>query len=268
MKRGYAFKARVYLFCVSFLSLTSGFHTMVAEAKQTGRPLGEMASRGEVKFESRKRVWKDVEPSQFPVFPGMKIKTENGVSLINLEGNRQIEVQEKTLLSIDRNDQIQLTQGAVHFRFPAMTELSFKVGELTVVPSRSLQVSKKTLPVSQTSEATIGFISVQSDGAVTLKSLRGSFSVLNQEGSVLAVLSSNDTVTLPSVKVKIPSNGMVAQAQASEKSRDPAKSSKFLGIPTWAWIATSMALGVAIIAVIGITTTGGGGDGTPTPVCP
>ena len=268
MKRGFSFKAWVYLFCVSFLFMTCGFHTMVAEAKQMGRPLGEMASRGEVKFESRKWVWKNVEPSQFPVFPGMKIKTEKGVSLINLEGNRQIEVKEKTLLSIDRNDQIELTQGAIHFRLPATTELRFKVGELTVVPSKSLQVSQKPLPVSQKSEATIGFISVHSNGAVTIKSHQGSLSVLNQESAVLAALSSKDTVTLPSVTVKIPSNGMVAQA--SEKSGDPAESSKFLGIPTWVWIATGMALGVAIVAVIGITTTGGDGDGAaaPAPVCP
>jgi len=63
MKRGFAFKAWVYFLCVSFLLLANGFHTMIAEAKEMGRPLGEMVSRGEVKLESRKSVWKSVELS-------------------------------------------------------------------------------------------------------------------------------------------------------------------------------------------------------------
>jgi hypothetical protein len=238
---------------------------MVAEAKEMGRFLGEMVSAGEVKFESRKGVWKNVERSQFPIFPGMRIKTGKGASLVTLEGNRQIDVGEKSLLSFDRNDEIQLTQGSIHFRFPATAELSFKVGELTVIPSKSFRASKNPLPVSPKSEATIGSISIHSNGAVTVKSLQGALSVLNQR-VVLAALSSKDTVTLPSVTVKGPSN--VRVAQASGKTRDPAESSKFLGVPTWLWIATGMALGVAAVAVIGITTTGGDGDEAVVPVCP
>src|SRR5512147_429520 len=142
MKRGYALKAWVYLLCVSFLLLTSGLHTTIAEAKDVGRPLGEMVSRGEVKFEAKKSVWKDVEPSQFLIFRGMRIKTEGGVSLINLEGSLQIEVGKNTLLSFDRNDEIQITNGAINFRLPATAELSFKVGELTLVRSKSPQASK------------------------------------------------------------------------------------------------------------------------------
>ena len=265
MKRRFAFKAWVYFLCVSFLLLASGFYTMVAEAKQMGRPLGEMVSRGEVKFESRKAVWKNVELSQFPIFPGMRIKTEKGASLITLEGNRQIEVREKSLLSFDRNDEIQLTQGAINFRLPTTAELIFKVGELTVIPSKSFQASKNPLPVSPKSEATIGFISVHSNGAVTVKSLQGSLSVLNQERVVLAALSSKDTVTLPSVTVNVPSNVMVAQA--SEKTKDPAEPSKFLGVPIWVWTATVSGLAIAAIIVVAATS-GGGGDGASVPVCP
>ena len=84
---------------------------MVAEAKEMGRPLGEMVSRGEVKFESRKSVWKNMELTQFPIFSGVRIKTEKGACLITLEGNRQIEVRENSLLSFDRNDQMHLAQG-------------------------------------------------------------------------------------------------------------------------------------------------------------
>ena len=75
MSRGFAFKAWVYFLCVSFLLLANGFHTMMAEAKEMGRPLGEMVSKGDVKFESKKAVWKNVELSQFPIFPGARIKT-------------------------------------------------------------------------------------------------------------------------------------------------------------------------------------------------
>ena len=266
IKREFAFKAWVHFLCVSFLLLANGFHTLIAEAREMGRPLGEMVSKGEVKFESRKAVWKDVEPSQFPIFPGMRIKTEKGASLVTLEGGRQIEIKEKSLLSFDRNDQIQLTQGAIYFRLPATAELSFKVGDLMVIPSKSLQASKNFLPVSPKSEATIGSISVHSNGAVTIKSLQGSLSVLNQERVVLASLSSKDAVTLPSVTVSVPSNVMVAQA--SEKTRDPVDSSRFLGVPIWVWTATISGVAIAAVVVVAVATGHGGGDGTAVPVCP
>jgi len=264
MKRGFAFKAWVYLLCVSFLFLASGFHTMVGEAKEMGRPLGEMVSRGEVKFESRKAVWKNVELSQFPIFPGMRIKTGKGASLITLEGNRQIEVRKNSFLSFDRSDEIQLTQGTIDFRLPSVAELSFKVGDLTVIQSKSLQASKNPLPVSPKSEATIGSISVHSNGAITIKSLQGSLSVLNQERVVLAALSSKDTVTFPSVTVKIPPREMLAQAGKKTINLDP-HSSNFLGIPDWGWVA--IVCGVAITAsVVIIAATGdGGGDGLSCP---
>jgi len=264
MKRGFAFKAWVYLLCVSFLFLASGFHTMVGEAKEMGRPLGEMVSRGEVKFESRKAVWKNVELSQFPIFPGMRIKTGKGASLITLEGNRQIEVRKNSFLSFDRSDEIQLTQGTIDFRLPSAAELSFKVGDLTVIQSKSLQASKNPLPVSPKSEATIGSISVHSNGAITIKSLQGSLSVLNQERVVLAALSSKDTVTFPSVTVKVPPREMLAQAGKKTINLDP-HSSNFLGIPDWGWVA--IVCGVAITAsVVIIAATGdGGGDGLSCP---
>ncbi len=267
MKGRFAFKAWVYFLCVAFLLLASGFHTMVAEAKGIGRPLGEMVSKGEVKFESRKAVWKNVERSQFPIFPGMRIKTEKGASLVTLEGNRQIEIKEKSLLSFDRSDQIQLTQGAIHFRFPATAELSFKVGELTVIPSKSLQASKNPLPGSPKSEATIGSISLHSNGAVTVKSFQGSLSVFNQKRVVLAALSSKDTVTLPSATVNTPLKVMVAQA--SEKTRNPAESSNFLGIPTWGWLTIGSAVVAATSITVALVAGGdGGGGGAAVPICP
>jgi hypothetical protein len=268
VERGFVFKGWVYFLCVSFLLLAGGFHTMIVEANGMSRPLGEMVSRGEVKFDSGKAVWRNVELSQFPIFAGMRIKTGKGASLITLEGNRQIEVGENSLLLFDRSDQMHLTQGTIHFRLLATAELSFKVGDLIVIQSKSPQASKNPSAVSPKSEATIGSISVHSNGAVSVRTLQGSLSVLNQKGVPLASLSSGSTITLPSVAVNGPSK--VTVAQGDKKTDDPEpESGKFLGVPTWVWIATGMALGVATVAVIGITTTGGGGSGGATVVvCP
>ncbi|MBP1699818.1 MAG: hypothetical protein H6Q41_5006 [Deltaproteobacteria bacterium] len=267
MKKGFVFKAWVYFLCESFLLLASGSHTMIIEAKELGRPLGEMVSRGEVKFEARKAVWKPVELSQFPIFQAVRIKTEKGASLITLENNSQIDVGENSFLSFDRSDQMHLTRGTIDFRLPSTAELSFKVGDLMVIPSKSLQVSKTPSAVSPKNEATIGSISVHPNGAVTVESLQGSLSVLNQGRAVLASLSSKDAITLPSVTVNVPSNVMVAQA--SEKTRDPAESSKFLGVPIWIWTVTISGVAIAAVAVIAVTSYHhGGGDGTAVPVCP
>jgi hypothetical protein len=268
MKRGFVFKAWVYLLCVSFLLLASGFHAMVAEAKEMGRPLGEMVSRGEVKFESRKAVWKNVELSQFPIFPGVRIKTEKGVSLITLEGNRRIEVGENSLLSFDRNDQMHLTQGTIVFRLPSTAELSFKVGSLTVVQSKPLQASKNPSADPPKSEATIGSISVHSNGAVTVKSLQGSLSILNQERVVLAALSSRDAVTLPSVTGKAPPKVMVAQAGETTAAGAEAERWEFLGLTTWWWVAiVSSVVVVAVVVALAAGGGGGGGGGGAVPVC-
>jgi hypothetical protein len=260
MRKRFAFKAWVYFLCVSFLLLASGFHTMIAEAKEMGRPLGEMVSRGEVKYESRQTVWKNVELSQFPIFPGMRIKTEKGASLISLEGNRQIEVGANSLLSFDRNDQLHLAQGAIHFRLPSTAALSFKVGDLTVIQSKSLQASKNPAAVFPKNEATIGSISVHSNGAVTIKSLQGSLSVLSQERVVLASLSSKDTVTLPSVTVKAPPKVRVAQAgETTAPAPEGEEQWEFLGLTTWWWVA--IVTGVVVAAVVIAVAAGGGGGG-------
>jgi hypothetical protein len=266
MKRGFAFKGLVYVLCVSFLLLATGFHTMVAEAREMGRPLGEMVSRGDVKFESRKAVWKPVELSQFPIFQGVKIKTEKGASLITLENNCQVDVGENTLLSFDRNDQMHLTQGAINFRLPPTAELSFKVGDLTVIRSTHLQASKTPSVLPPNSEATIGSISVHPNGAITVKSLRGSLSVVNQEHLVLAALSSKDTVTLPSVAGESRPKVMIAQAGDTKAPGADTEQWEFLGLTTWWWVGISVVAIAAITGVV-IAVSSSGGDGGHDIVC-
>jgi len=264
LKIGFALKAWVYFLCVSFLLLASGFHTMVAGAKEISRPVAEMLSPGDAMFESTGAVWKNVEVFEFPIFPGVRIKTVESPSLVALRGDRQIEVGKDSLFSFDRNDQMQLIQGSIEFRLPVTTELSFRVGELTVT-SKPVQSPQNPLPVSPKGEATTGSISVHSNGAVTIKSYQGSLSVSNQQRVVLAALSSKDTVTLPSVTVKGPSKVMVAQADQKTSDNDD-EGKRFLGIPWWIW-EVGLAGGVmATIITLGITSGGGHGGGVP--VCP
>jgi len=246
MKIGFALKAWVYFLCVSFLLLASGFHTMVAEAKEINPPLGDMLSPGDAMFESTGAVWKNVEVFEFPIFPGVKIKTIESPSLVTLQGNRQIDVGKNSLFSFDRNDQMQLLQGNIEFRLPLTTELSFKVGELTAT--------------SDPADVTIGSIWVHSNGAVTIKCIQGSLSILNQERVVLAKLSSNDTVTFPSGTVKVP-KVMVAQAD-----NDDDEARRLLGIPWWIWAAGGVVIAAAVITVV--ATSGGGHGGSHGPVCP
>ena len=156
MKERFVGKLFIYFLCISFLLLTNGFHTMVAKAKEINRPIGEMISRGDVKFESRENVWKNAESSHFPIFEGVKIKIEKGASIITLENNSQVEVGQNSLLSFDRNDQMRLIEGTVDFRFPPTAELSFKVEDLTVIKYRSLQASKNPPPVSPNSKTLSG----------------------------------------------------------------------------------------------------------------
>lgn len=267
MEKRFACRTFIYFLCISFLLLTNGFHTMIAEAKGIDRPMGEMISRGEVKFESRENVWKDVEPSQFPIFQGVKIKTGKGASIVTLTNDSQIEVGQNSLLSFDRSDQMHLTQGTIDFRSPSTAELSFKVGNLTVIKYGSLQASKNTAEVSQNSEETIGSIFVHPNGSITVKSIRGSLSIVNQEHVVLAALSSKDTVTIPSVVAKSPSKVMVAQTGDTKTGGAETENWELWGISTWGWIGIIAGLG-AVGGIIGGTAGhhGGGGHGF-LPIC-
>ncbi len=267
MKERFVGRSFIYFLCISFLLLTNGFHTMIAKAKEINRPIGEMISRGDVKFESRENVWKKVESSHFPIFEGVKIKIDKGASIITLENNSQVEVGQNSLLSFDRNDQIRLIEGTVDFRFPPAAELSFKVKDLTVINYRSLQASKNPAPVSPNNEDTIGSISVHPNGSLTVKSIRGSLSIVNQEHVVLAALSSKDTVTIPSVAAKSSSKVMVAQAGGRESG---SSSGEFLGLSKseWFWVATLVAFDAVAIGVGIAIYEHNKDDHHHTPVCP
>ncbi len=267
MKERFVGKSFIYFLCISFLLLTNGFHTTVAKAKEINRPIGEMISRGEVKFESRENVWKNVESSHFPIFEGAKIRIGKGASVITLENNSRVEAGQNSLLSFDRNDQVRLVEGTVDFRFPPTTELSFKVEDLTVIKYRSLQASKNPAPASPLSEDTIGSISVHPNGSITVKSIRGPLSIVNQEHVVLAALSSKDTVTIPTAAAKSPSKVMVAQSGGVKSG---SSSGEFLGLSKWEWfwVATLVAFDAVAIGVGIAIYEHNKDDHHHTPVCP
>src|SRR4030042_6010588 len=205
------FKAFVYFLSISFLLLTNGFPRIVAEAGERGFPIGEMVSKGEVNFEARENVWKKAEPSH-PVFQGVRIKTEKGIAGIALGNNSHIEVGQNSLFSFDQNDRLPLHQGGINLRISTNAELNFKIGSLLVAKSRSLQASKNPVVGFPKKEETIGSLSIHSNGSATVRSVQGQFIILDQDRVVLASLSSQESVTIPSKIVKGAPKTMVAQA--------------------------------------------------------
>jgi hypothetical protein len=246
MKERFVGKMFIYFLCMSFLLLTNGLGTTVAKAREITPAIGAMVSRGNVKFESRQKVWKNVDPSNFPIFEKVKIKIGKGTSIITLENNSQVEVGQNSLFSFDRNDQMHLIEGTVDFRFPPTAELSFKMEGLTVIKYGSVQASKNPAPASPNSEDTIGSISVHPNGSVTVKSIQGSLSIVNQEHVVLASLSSKDTVTIPSVAVESPSKVMVARAGGNESSSSPQGP---LGLSKWEWFWVGLFVAIDAAAI-------------------
>ena len=201
MKKTFGWKVFVYFLCGSFLLLMNGFPGMVAEAKERILPIGEMVSKGEVKYEARENVWKGVESSNFPIFQGTKIKTQKGSAIVTLSNDRQVDIGPNTLFYFDQNERFVLSQGGIEFRIPSDSEINFKIGNLSISKTRTLQATKGPSSAPAIAEETMGSISVHTNGSVTVKSLKGKLTVMNQERVVLSALSPKDSVTIPSVAV-------------------------------------------------------------------
>ena len=262
MKKRFGFKVFIYFLCISFLIMMDGFPRTVTEAKEKGLPVGEMVSKGEVKFEARENVWKGVEPSHFPIFQGTRIKTEKGIAFVTLSNNSQIEVSPYCLFSFDQNDQFILSQGSIQFRIPSTSEINFKVGNLSILKSRALQATKDPSAAPPSSEETIGSISIHANGSVTVKCIQGKLTIMDQGRVVLAALSSKDSVTIPSTTVggKPP----VIVAQVGEVTA-AAGAETFLGISTGGWVAIiAGAAAIGGIVAAGIS----GAEAERAPVCP
>jgi len=239
----------IYFLWFSLLLSASGFPYMIAEAREIVSPIGEMVSRGNVKYEAKEKLLKDIETSHFPIFQKGKIKTEKGTGIITMTNNCQIEVEQNSTLSFDHADQFHLSQGRINFRIPPNTNVIFKVGNLIITIPRFLQASKTAPMVSPKNEEIIGSISLHPNGSVTVRSLKNSISIMNEDHVVIAALSSKESITIPSIVASGRSRTVVAQAgEVKEEKRERKVVGtlewEYLGLNAVQWIGTGYAAAI------------------------
>lgn len=248
MRQGLVCKTFVYFLCFSFLFLMSGFPRVVAEAEERGLPIGQMISKGEVKFEARENVWRKVASAHFPIFEGMQFKTENGMAFIALDNKSQLEVGENSLFSVQETDQFHLFQGQVSFRIPAGAELTLRVGELSIGKPHPMHATKSPLLVSPESVETVGSITLHSNGSVSVKGIRGPLSIENEDRAVLASITPEESVTIPSTTAL--GEHRVILAQAGEPFEEEPGIEPPFGLESWAWVWVPVGLAAIAIPVV------------------
>ena len=259
-----SFKKVACVLCVSLLFLVNGFSRMAAEAKEKVIPIGEMVSRGEVRFEASENQWREVDSSYFPIFQGIKIKTEKGAAIVALGNNTQLELGPDSIVFFEQNNRLNLSQGRIDFRIPPGSEMSIRVKGLSVTLPRPLQASKGPSGIPENRKETLGSMLIHPNGAVTVKSLQGSLTILGQDRTVLATLSSKDAMTIPSVISSTPSAPQKPQrlAQAGDSKDDRkdggtilgagagtaggAAAGAFLGLSNAFWLATGIVAGGSV----------------------
>jgi hypothetical protein len=235
-----------FLVCFTFFLAVSGFSGERIHAKDARFPIGEMISKGGVKFEAKEKVWKDIDFSHFPIFEKGKIRTEQGTGIVTLTSNCHIEIAPNSVISFEQLDRLLLAQGRVNFRVPSSREMTIKVGSITVTKPRIQQASKGTEIIPNRNEETIGSITVHANGSVTIRNLKGSLFILDQDRVVIAALSSKESITIPSVMATGRSNKMVVQAGEVRENTKAAKNVidqewTYLGLNAIEWIAVGYA---------------------------
>jgi hypothetical protein len=254
-------KIFIYFLCFSFLLMLNGFPGIAAKAKAEVTPLGGMVSKGEVSFEVKENVWKNVESSYFPIFQGVKIRTEKGLAVVTLSDGSQIEVGPHSLFSFDQKDRLNLTQGNIEFRISPTSETNFKIGNVSIVRSRSLQATQAPSVATPENKEAIGSIIIHSNGSATVRSIQGRLSLLNKDRVVLAGLSTKDSLTLPSLTIK--GNAPVMIAQVGETKVEEGKKDY-----TWYYVGGGVLVAAAIAGVVIALSSGGdGGDDDFVPIC-
>lgn len=254
----------IYFLSISFLLTMNGFHIMIAEAKEKGLPIGDMVSRGTVKFEARENIWKNVESSHFPIFQGVKVKTENGMASVSLSNGGMIEAKPNSLFFFTHEHQLTLSQGGVEFRIPSGLDLNFRVGKVSISKARALQASSSPLSNAPIHEETIGSINLHSNGALTIKTIKGKLTVFDENQVVLASVNPNESITIPSSIIRTSPRTMVAQLG---ETTGAGETEGFLGLSTWTWVG----IGVVVLAVgagVGIGLSQRDKDHDWIPLCP
>ncbi len=256
-------KIFIYFLCLSFLLMTGHVHWIIAEAKDKTLPIAEMVSKGSVKFEVRDNVWKPVESSHFPIFKETRIKTESGHALLTFSDNGRIEVSPKSLFSFDKEGRLVLKEGSLKFHLPMTSDLNFKIGNLSVVKARSLQVARGSTAFPSFESIAAGVIIYHPNGSVTVTTTEGKLNVLSPDNAVLAAIPKNESVTIPSVTVSGPQRVMVAQA-GETAAATTGTTGTFLGISTWGWVG--IIAGAALVA--GVSIAAAQDDDDDLPICP
>jgi hypothetical protein len=242
--------------------------------RKRSRPIGEMISRGVVKFEAGENVWKRVEPSHFPIFQEVRIKTEKGQAFVLVANDIQITVSENTVFTVQRDGQFHLLQGRISFRIPSGADMSFRVGNLSIGKSHPSQAGKRLLASPQ-SEETVGAVVLRPNGAAMVKSIRGSLSIRDRDRVVLAVLP-NESVTIPSFTVFGSPEQKVAGVEQYQIVQYPTGKTALdeppLGLSGWTWMVISLAAVGAVGGAIALGIDSGGSSDNvvipSTPVCP
>jgi hypothetical protein len=267
MKKGLIFKLFVYFLSVSFLLLMNEFPRMLGEASQN-IPVGQMVSRGGVKFEVTKNSWEKVE-TPFPVFEGMKIRTEKGEAILALAEKTRIEIGSDSLFYFDQRDQFNLLQGKVSFRIQPDVQLRFKVGNLWIGKPYPLQSAKGSSVVLTKDKEFAGSILMHSKGSVTVKSVQGPLHVTSRDGALLASVSTGESITLPSVVATSKSPTRMADANPEGTATAGAASAEegWLGLSTSTWIGVDVAAFAVAGTALAVSASGGGGD-HEAPACP
>lgn len=260
-------------FFLSLLALSgsSSLFTAAAEAAERGYTVGEMVSNGKVMFEAKEQVWKSVVSPSFPVLRGVKFKTEEGNASLSLADHCQINVGPNGLFSFEQNDQFLLAKGTVHFRLSPSSDLNIKVGALSVIKPRILQASRGGETGLPRQQDTVGSIQIHPNGSVTVESIGGQLSVLQQDRKVLAALSSKETVTIPAGVAA--GNQTIAQA-GDVKKGSPSSAGKTTEEGSF-WTSTGAIIGYGVIAggavVAGVIIAHNNDDdhdhGVPGPIC-
>lgn len=245
-------KVFICLFCLSFLSLVSGFSALAAEIRVL--PIGEMVSRGEVKLITPNGQGK-VSSSTVPIFPGSTIKTEKGMATIRLSNNSQIGIHENSTFSFDQHDRLTLSKGMIEFYLHSF-EVKIQAGKLSLSKSRIQQAQSGSGSLSK-DEPAFGTISLEPNGTIAIKDFEGKISVLNSNNIVVAALGPRESVTVSNI-----SEGKLQVAQAEGSGSTSSGPKEILGL-TPLELAGAGGVFIAVVAGITVAATSGGGSSCP-----
>ncbi|MGQ9645844.1 MAG: hypothetical protein ACUVWO_04810 [Thermodesulfobacteriota bacterium] len=265
MKKGLTYKTFVCFLSVSFLLLMNEFPKIIAEANPN-IPVAQMISRGGVKFEVKENSWLRVE-TPFPVFEGMRIRTEKGEAVLALAEKTRIEIGSESLFHFGQRDEFHLHRGKINFSIQPDVPLRFKVGHLRITKSYPLQSAKGSSVVLMKERAFAGSILMHSNGSVTVKSVQGLLSVTDERGAVLASLSTGESITLPSDVAGSKSPIMIANAEP-KGTQSPLEEEPLLS--KWeTWVGIGSAIGVfAAMVGVGVWIAHRDHDDHERPACP